>query len=114
MKKFVFMLMASAMLALTGCNVGVHSVTSGSADECAVCFVSTDSYDISVDIDGTVYELKTVKQKSYKAHRDIKARANEQIIITPGRHKVKVMRDGKEVYSKEIFVSATETKVIEI
>ena len=107
-------MMASVTLALAGCNVGVHSVASGSADEASVCFVATEAYNISVDIDGNHYDLKTVKQKSYKAHRNIKARANEQIYITPGRHLVKVFREGQEIYSKEIFVSATETKVIEL
>lgn len=114
MKKFFLMIVASATLAFAGCNVGVHSVASGNADECSVCFVSTEAYDIAVDIDGTHYDLKTVKQKSYKARRDLKARANEQIVIDPGRHRVKVFREGKEIYSREIFVSATETKVIEL
>lgn len=104
--------MASMVLALTGCKVGVQSVASGNADECAVCFVSDKAYSITVDIDGAQYDLKTVKQSNYKARRDIKARANEQIVVAPGRHKVKVMRDGQEVYSKEIFVSASETKII--
>lgn len=115
MKKIVLLIMASTMLALAGCTTGVHSVASGNADECFVCFVSTEKpYDIAVTIDGTLFNLRTIEQQRFSARRDVRARSNELIVLAPGRHKVSVTRDGKEVYTKEIFVSATETKVIEL
>lgn len=114
MKKIALLLFAAAVITLNSCGVGVHTVNSGLSDESAVCFFATDDYDINVIIDGKSYVTKTVKQKKFKSRRDIKKTAQRQIAITPGRHTVKVTKDGQEVYSKEIFVSANEIKTIEL
>ena len=52
--------------------------------------------------------------KTYKAKRNIKKTANNQITLPPGRHNVVVTKEGVEVYNQEIFVSATDIKVIEL
>ena len=95
-----------------GC--GVYSVSSGYADKAAICFVSTNTYDISVNVDNDSYDVTTIKQKSYKRNRDIKKTANNHIALEPGRHKVIVIKDNKEIYNGEVFVSATETKIVEL
>ena len=113
--KRTHLLFVALMAALLGsCGVGVHSVSSGNAGDCAIYFVAPTSYDINVTIDGTQHAVQTIKQKQYKSRRDIKRRANEQIHITPGKHSVKVVQEGKEVYTKDIYVSASETIVIEL
>lgn len=112
MKKLLSLLIIAASLSLTGC--GVYSVSSGMADEAAVCFVSAQKYDISVTIDGQNYSTTTVKDKAHKARRNIKKTAQNQIKVSPGRHRIVVSRDGRELYNKEIFVSATEIKIIEL
>ena len=114
MKKIALFLLTIATLALHSCGVGVYTVNSGMADEASVCFVDTKNYKINVNIDGKSYDTKTIKQKPYKARRNIKKTAKRQIAIAPGRHKVRVTRDGQEVYMKEIYVSANEVKVIEL
>ncbi len=96
------------------CRTGVYSVSSGQADESAVCFVSSKSFPIEVNIDGVSYSTKTIKDKPQKANRNIKATANEKIKLATGRHTVKVTKDGTQIYSKEIFISATEVKIIEL
>lgn len=109
------LLLAALLTILFGsCRTGVYSVSSGQADESSVCFVANSSYPICVDIDGVAYDTKTIKQKPHKARRDIKATANEKIMIGTGRHLIKVSKNGTVIYSKEIFVSATETKIIEL
>lgn len=114
MKKFLLIIFAAVTLTFSSCGIGTYSVVSGNADEAALCFVASEKYDITVNIDGTTYEVQTIKQKQYKDKRNIKKTVNEQISITPGRHSVKVMKDGVEVYQHEIFVSNTDVKVIEL
>lgn len=111
MKKIIMILFAVITLSLTSCGVGNYSVVSGNADKASVCFVSTEKFDITVDIDGTTYEVKTIKDKQYKSRRNIKKTA---ITLSPGRHKVIINKDGVEIYNQEIFVSNTEVKVIEL
>ena len=114
MKKIILTFFATTIFLISSCSYGVYSVSSGKADKAAVCFVDTKPYDIIVSIDGKTYETKTVKQKRHKARRDIKRTANNQIQIEPGIHKITVKKDGQEVYSKDIYVSATEIKIIEL
>lgn len=114
MKKIIMILFAAITLSLTSCGVGNYSVVSGNADKASVCFVSTEKFDITVDIDGTTYEVKTIKDKQYKSRRNIKKTAQEGITLSPGRHKVIINKDGVEIYNQEIFVSNTEVKVIEL
>lgn len=99
---------------LTSCGVGSYSVAGGKADKAAVCFTAHDKSEISVIIDGVTYHTETVKQKDFKKKRNIKKTANNQITVDPGRHKVIVMMGGAEVYNREIFISATEVKVIDL
>lgn len=110
----LILLFSIVTMFLTSCGVGTYTVTSGSADESAICFTAHDKYEISVNIDGVTYNTETVKQKDYKNKRKIKQTAKNRITITPGRHKVIVTMEGAEVYNHEIFISATEVKMIEL
>lgn len=112
MKKLLLLLVAAASMAFVGC--GVTSVAGGHPDQAAVYFVSTKSFDVTVDIDGKKYDVETIKQKPHRKKRNEKRIANEQIVVSPGKHDVKVTRDGKEIYSKQIFISATEVRMIEL
>jgi len=103
-----------AALLLTGCGVGSYSVSSGKADEAAISFVDAGKHAIEVTIDDNTYNVETVKEKAWKTDRRIKQTAQNTIRITPGQHKVTVKSDGKEVYTKSIFVSASEHKVVEL
>ena len=94
MKKQLLLLITVLSFTLTGCGVGVYSLSSGMEDKASVCFVSNQQYSISVNIDGTKYETETIEQKSFKARRNIKKTAKNQIIITPGRHIIKVYNKG--------------------
>ncbi|MBR5603996.1 MAG: hypothetical protein IKY27_09800 [Bacteroidales bacterium] len=114
MKKLIMILFAAITMTLTSCGVGSYSVVSGNADEAAVCFIASEKYDITVDIDGNTYELETIKEKQYKNRRHIKKTAQQEISVSPGRHQISVKRNGTEIYNHEIFISNTEIKVIEL
>jgi hypothetical protein len=55
-----------------------------------------------------------VKQKAYKSGRNIKQTALNTIKIGPGQHEVKVAINGADVFSKKIFLSTGEHKIIEL
>lgn len=114
MRKTLFIALAILTLGLAGCSYGVYSVSSGKADLGAVCFTADSRYNIDVDVDGTSYKMETVKKKAYKSRRDIKRTSSEQIVLSPGRHKVQVAMNGKQIYNQEVFISATEVKIIEL
>lgn len=114
MKKILLIFVALVTMSLCSCGVGSYSVVSGNADEAALCFTADKKCEIVVNVDGTMYDLETIKYKTYKAKRNIKKTANNQITLTPGRHNVVVTKEGVEVYNQEIFVSATDIKVIEL
>ena len=55
-----------------------------------------------------------MKQKAYKSGRDIRQTALNTIKIGTGQHEVKVVINGTEVFSKKLFLSAGEHKIIEL
>lgn len=112
-RKHIFLLVATTLL-FAACGVGTYSVNSGSPDQGAICIVANDAYDVTLRIDGKDYPATTVKQKAYKKRRNIKATAREMHTITPGQHEVTVLRNGTAIYSHKVFVSAGETKLIEL
>ncbi len=114
MKKIIALFSIIGTLVLAACSVGSHSVSSGMADEGYVWFVSNVEKTVTVDIDGTTYQTQTVKEKEWQKRRDIKATTKGMITVTPGQHTVKVFENGQEVYSKKLFVSATETKMVRL
>ena len=110
MKRILLILFAALMLAACG---GTYSVASGRDDAAQLSFASESSFDVKVNIDGTVYDMETVKQKAYK-QRNMKATARNTIKITTGQHKIVVTKDGNTIYDKQIFVSTGQHKVIEL
>jgi hypothetical protein len=112
MKK-LFIIAAFAMF-LTGCGVGTYSVQSGVADAAFISFTDDVKQEIVVSVDNKTYNIETVRQKAYKSGRDIKRTALNTIKLTPGQHVISVTLDGKEIYSHKVFLSAGETKIVEL
>lgn len=116
MKKMMIVLLA-AVLFVTGCGVGTYSVSTGKADTGFLSFTTVEkkSYPILVTVDGKNYEINAVKQKAYRtSDRNIKETSLNTISIVPGTHTVKVFRNGEEIYSKTLFVSAQEHKLVDL
>ena len=105
---------AVAVLLISGCGTGSYSVTSGLADEARLSFTSAKVTSITVFVDEASHDMSSVKDKAWKADRKIKQTAQNTLRLTPGTHSVKVVMDGTEVYSKKLFISASEHKVIEL
>ena len=112
MKKFVFI--AALSVFLTGCGVGTYSVQSGVEDAAYISFTDDVKQEIVVNVDSKTYNVYTVKNKAYKSDRNIKQTTKNTIKLTPGQHNVSVVLDGNEVYSRKVFLSTGETKIIEL
>ena len=114
MKKTALIVSIVTLFTLTSCGVGTYSLSSGMEDKGAVCFVDDKSYAVDVEIDGVSYQTETVRQKDWKARRNIKKTAKRRIVLAPGKHTIKVRKKNSEIYSHTVFISATETKMIEL
>jgi uncharacterized protein YxeA len=112
MKKL--MIIAAFTMMMTGCGVGTYSVQSGVEDAAFISFTDDTRQDITVTVDDQTYVLKTVQQKAYKSGRNIKQTALNTIKLAPGQHDVKVDLNGTEVFSKKLFISTGEHKIIEL
>ncbi len=112
MKKILLVLISAILL--TSCGVGLYTVSSGKSDDAAISFVSSMKKPVVVTIDGTEYNVETVKTKAYKTDRNIKKTAQNTIKVQPGQHDVKVFVFGNEVYNKKLFISATEHRIVEL
>lgn len=112
MKKII--LVIASVLLLVGCGVGSYSVSSGKADEGAISFVSAEEQVLAVKIDGAEKSVTSVKTKNWRPERAIKKTAQNTLSIGTGSHEVEVFVGGNKVYSKKLFISAGEHKVVEL
>ncbi len=112
MKKFFGIIIFAVLL--TSCGVGSYSVSSGKADGGELSFTFDKTTEIVVFIDNNTYNICAVKDKAYKKDRKIKKTSQNTIRVSPGSHEVKVIISGNEVYSKKVFISTSEHKIIEL
>jgi plastocyanin domain-containing protein len=99
---------------MASCGVGSYTVTTGLEDKSSISFVTDKKQEIVVTVDGQQYNVETVKLKDYRNDRSLKRTVENTIEIAPGKHDVKVTLDGSVIYTHKIFVSAGESKVIEL
>ena len=62
---------------------------------------------VQVDVDGTTFDAKVVKPK-------VANRKGTQYGVATGRRNVTVKFNGNTVYSKQLFLSTQETKIINL
>lgn len=60
---------------------------------------------VQVDVDGNTFDAKVVKPKTSN-------RKGTQYGIAPGRRNITIRFNGETVYSKQLFLSSQETKII--
>ena len=111
MKKIIFIL---TVVLLSSCGVGNYTVSSGKADQGALSFTSAKATNITVLVDDNSYSIQSVKDKAYKTDRKIKQTSANTIYLTPGTHTVKVKMGDEEIYSKQLFISTAEHRIIEL
>lgn len=109
-----FLIMLFGVLFVTGCGVGSYSISSGSADESYLSFTCENRFEIYVTVDGKDYNVETVKTKQWKNKRNIKKTVQNTIVMSPGKHQITVKHRGVVLYSKQIFVSSREHRVIDL
>ena len=112
MKKLLIILFAAVLV--VGCGVGSNTVVSGKSDQAGVIFFDNSSYGIDVTIDNKHYKVNTVKNSDFKKKRNIKKTAENIIVVRPGAHDVMVRDRGRVILTQKIFVSAGDTKVINL
>ena len=113
MKRFFLILCAAALL-VAGCGVGSHTVVSGRPDEAGLVFFADRSYSVAVTVDQNTYQVNTVKDSEFKSKRKIKETVANTIYLKPGAHDVTVKSRGQVILTQKIFVSAGDTKVINL
>jgi len=109
--KFLFTLFAIVCF-LAGCKSSFPvAQQSGKEDMAYLVFVGPkDTYGngsklVQVDVDGTQFDAKVVKPKTAN-------RKGTQYGVSTGRKNVTVKFNGNTVYSKQLFLSSQETKII--
>ncbi len=110
MKKLAILLLSAVLFA--GCGVGVYTISSGKADEACLSFTDSQGAPLTVRVDGDDYRIYAVKESSWRRDRDIQATAENTLFLLPGTHSVEVYNGSVRVYSKTIFISAGEHKVV--
>lgn len=109
--KHIYTILALIFL-LSGCGVGSYTISSGLSDEGAVVFTAAREYPIEVSVDGNLYSVNTVKSKAYKNDRRIRQTSENMVKVATGQHRIEVRHSGEVLYSRIVFISAGESKVI--
>lgn len=112
MKKIL--LIIASLVFFASCGVGTYSHSSGVDDKAGIVVVSSSQQTIEVYVDGAMHKVKSVKESNFKSKKNINKRAQNTVPVTPGQHTVEVVVDGQKVYSKKMYVSNSETKVINL
>lgn len=112
MKKTITALLCT--LLLTSCGVGVYSVSSGRDGGAFLSVTDEVTAPVTVVVDGAEYKVQTVKTSKFKKNRRIKETSDNTVKVAAGQHDVQVLKNGQEVYTKKIFISDSEHRVIEL
>jgi hypothetical protein len=110
-KRLLFIIVAITCL-IAGCKSSFPvAQQSGKEDMAYLVFVGplktygNGSKPVQVDVDGTTFDAKVVKPK-------VANRKGMQYGVATGRRNVTVRFNGNIVYSKQLFLSSQETKII--
>ena len=106
MRKFLFIVIA--IFTLASCGPKMYSTRQAGKDDVSYVVVLTagQKYEnVVVEVDGQAYSVA-------KIYKEKDARKASQIIITPGKHTVKVTYNGQVLTNENIFIGLQETKKI--
>ena len=112
MKKSLLFIIVAFTCLIVGCKSSFPvAQQSGKEDMAYLVFVAplktygNGSKPVQVDVDGTTFDAKVVKPK-------VANRKGMQYGVATGRRNVTVRFNGNIVYSKQLFLSSQETKII--
>ena len=113
-KKFIVMMLALVGILMSSCKTSYPvPQQSGKEDMAYLVFVGPkEVYEdgkrpVQVDVDGTQFDAKVVKPKTAN-------RKGTQYGVAPGRRNIVVKFNGQTIYQKQLFLSAQETKIINL
>ncbi len=106
--KNIIIIIAIGLFIITGCT-GVKTVTKGLENQSYIEIIGIPS-NYSGGVDVTIDETTTFKAEVNKA--GAKRPKGSVYAISTGKHVVSVKYNNEIIYSKQIFVSAQETKQI--
>ena len=114
MKKRLLFTMLAVTCFLVSCKTSFPvAQQSGKEDMAYLVFVGPkEVYEdgkrpVQVDVDGTQFDAKVVKPKTAN-------RKGTQYGVAPGRRNIVVKFNGQTIYQKQLFLSAQETKIINL
>ena len=103
---------------LNGCT-GVKSTVGGLDNESFLSFYSSNSAIKHIDVNleqkdsNTTFSAEVNKMRRHSTN--FQKRPNGKVYsINPGSHEIRVMHNKKIIYSKKIFISNQETKIIKL
>lgn len=111
MKTKLLLTLALVAAMCCGCAHQPVAQATGLEDRAYLLLVSPDEYagkEVTVVLDGkNSFPVRVVKEKNSK-------RKGTRYGIATGRRNIKVQFEGKTIYSKDLFVSTQETKIIQL
>ena len=118
MKYIYILFLVTLGFLLNGCT-GVKSTVGGMDNESFLSFYSSNSNISNVDVNlqqkGNNINFTAKVNKMRRNSTNFQKRPNGQVYsITPGLQEIRVTHNGKLIYSKKIFISSQETKIIKL
>jgi len=103
---------------LNGCT-GVKSTVGGLDNESFLSFYSSNSaikhIDVNLEQNDSNTTFSAEVNKMRRNSTNFQKRPNGKVYsINPGSHEIRVMHNKKIIYSKKIFISNQETKIIKL
>lgn len=108
MKRYTLLLIL-AVVGLVGCRNTYQTLSSGKENQSFVLITTdNDQYrnNIMVIIDNNAPVLV---EKIFKTKKQLQAKP---IVTTPGKHTIKITKEGKVIYEELVFLGLQETKKI--
>ncbi|MBO4536359.1 MAG: hypothetical protein J5702_04045 [Bacteroidales bacterium] len=129
MKRLLILL--SAVLLVTGCGIGHYAYepsyghsypesrqrhpshsTASRSDFAGLAFFAERSKNIEVSVDHRHYRIKTLKYNANRNRRNFEKAVENTIAVRPGRHYVRVWRNGRLIFDQRINVYANGVQSI--
>lgn len=113
MKKVLpVLLVAVVALMATSCLTLLAAALATEEEDGVLVFVDSSRHSIEVRVDGTRYNVETVRERNLDRRRNLKHAADNMIYVSPGYHDVYVRYHGRTVFDESVRVRADETKII--
>ena len=113
MKKLLpIILVAVVAMMATSCLTLLAAALATAEEDGVIVFVDSSRHSIEVNVDGSHYDVETVRERDLNRKQNLKHAADNMIYVSPGYHDVHVRYFGKTIYNESVRVRPDETKII--